>query len=355
MTYINKRVPLYYEIYKDLASRIEQNHYQYGEFLPSERILSTHYHVERATLRKALALLEEQNYIQKFPGAGSKIIYTSSNLSPHHDVVNTIIYVLPDMGSESAAQPYHMEICNHLEKYCKNDNLDLIFTKLTNKEAVPSFLLKSTPARGIIWVGDIHSNFLEIAKNHRIPSIVVSNDYPHFPRINTDDIGCGYEATSHLIENGCNHIAHITGFSNYISTFNRTEGYKRALLVHGMQVNPELIVQGDWNFTSGYSAITSLIEKNIHFDGIMASNDMMALGAIKAVIHAGLRVPEDIKVIGIDNIEQSKFSTPSLTTICVEQKSIARLAYQFLKQIMSGHSVPDEILIPGKLIKRETT
>ncbi len=355
MTYVNKRVPVYYEIYKDLATRIEQKYYQYGEFLPSERTLSLHYHVERATLRKALVLLEEQKYIQKFPGAGSKIIYASSAPLPSGDVVNTIIYVLPDMGDESAAQPYHMEICNHLEKYCKNDNLDLIYTKITNKEAVPSFLLKSAPARGIIWVGDIHSNFLEIAKNHHIPSIAVSNDYPHFPRINTDDIGCGYDATSHLIERGCKRIAHITGFPNYISTFNRTEGYRRALLVHGLEVDPELIVHGDWNFTSGYTNISQLIEKKIHFDGIMASNDMMALGAIKAVIHAGLRVPEDIKVIGIDNIEQSKFSTPSLTTICVEQKSIARLAYLFLKQIMSGISVPGEILIPGKLIKRETT
>ncbi len=354
MTYINKRIPLYYEIYKDLAKRIEQKYYQYGEFLPSERTLSMQYQVERATLRKSLALLQQQNYIEKIPGAGSKVIYKQP-LSLNSNVMNTIIYVLPDMGDESAAQPYHMEICNHLEKYCKSDNLDLIFTKLTNTETVPSFLLKSAPARGIIWVGDIHANFLEMARNQDIPSIAVSNDYPHFPRINTDDIGCGYEATAHLIERGCKRIAHITGFPNYISAANRTEGYKRALLVHGLEPDPKLIVQGDWNFTSGYLGITQLIENNIPFDGIMASNDMMALGAIKAVIQAGLKIPEDIKVIGIDNIEQSKFSTPSLTTICVEQKSIARLAYLFLKQIMCGIAVPDEILIPGKLIKRETT
>ncbi len=356
MDYTNRTSPLYIQIYNDLKTLIEQNHYEYDSFLPPERTLSSHYKVERLTLRKALAKLADERYIEKLPGAGNRIIYKAPQVLFPSPSSSAIIYVLPDMDNERVAQPYHMEICNYLEKYCKNDNLDLIFTKVSSNQSAPSFLLNNTlSTRGIIWVGNINPEFLEIARKSDIPSIVVSNNYPHFPRINIDDINCGYEATSHLIKGGCKRIVHISGFPNYISTHNRTEGYRRALLVNGLSVDPKLIVPGDWNFSSGYSSILALIEEKIPFDGIMASNDMMALGAMKAVIHSGLKVPEDIKIIGIDNIEQSKISIPALSTICVEQKSIAKLAFLFLKQITLGHSVPDEILIPGKLILRETS
>jgi len=355
MDYASKTSPLYLQIYGDLKTLIEQNHYEYGSFLPAERILSIHYKVERLTLRKSLSLLVEQGYIEKLPGAGNKIIYKSLTLPASLGIANAIVYVIPDMANERVAQPYHMEICNYLEKYCKNDNLDLIFTKVSSNQTIPSFLQNPATIRGIIWVGDINLEFLEIARKSHIPSIVVSNNYSYFPRINMDDINCGYSATCHLIEQGCERIVHITGFPNYISTYNRSEGYRRALLVNGLDVIPELTVQGDWNFSSGYSSVLNLIEKGVAFDGIMASNDMMALGAMKAVITSGLKVPVDIKIIGIDNIEQSKISLPALSTICVEQKSIAKLAFLFLKQIMEGVSIPDEILIPGKLIKRETT
>ncbi len=355
MDHSSKSSPRYIQIYGDLKTLIEQNHYEYGAFLPAERVLSTQYQVERLTLRKALSLLAEQSYIEKLPGAGNKVVYKSIVPPSSQGIANAIVYVLPDMDNEQVAQPYHMEICNYLEKYCKQDNLDLIFTKISDNQATPSFLLNPTTIKGIIWVGDINPDFLEMARKSHIPSIVVSNNYPHFARINIDDVNCGYSATCHLIEQGCKRIVHIEGASNYISTNNRSEGYRRALLVNGLHVYPELIVKGDWNFASGYSSVMSLIEKGLPFDGIMSSNDMMALGAMKAVITSGFSVPLDIKIIGIDNIEQSKISTPALSTICVEQQSIAKLAFLFLKQIMLDISVPDEILIPGKLIHRETS
>ncbi|MDF2594767.1 MAG: GntR family transcriptional regulator [Clostridia bacterium] len=355
MEHSRKTIPLYLQIYSDLKTLIEQGHYETGTFLPSERTLSEHYDVERLTLRKALSLLVSENYIIKLPGAGNKIIYAPVISSSVTSESNAIVYVLPDMDNERVAQAYHMEICNYLEEYCKKDGLDLIFTKLGNYQTEPSFLLNPAAVKGIIWVGDINPEFLEKARKSAIPSIVVSNNYPNFARINTDDINCGYNATCHLIEQGCKRIVHITGFPNYINTKNRSEGYRRALLVNGLQVIPELVLHGDWNFLSGYSGVLNLIQKGVSFDGIMASNDMMALGAMKAVITSGLKVPEDVKIIGIDNIEQSKISIPSLTTICVEQQSIAKLAFLFLQQIIGGSSIPDEILIPGRLIKRETT
>ncbi len=345
-------LPLYKQIFEDLKDQIQQNYYKEGDFLPAERLLSEHYAVERPTLRKALALLAETGYIQKLPGAGNKVILPASSIS--HEA-RSIAYILPSFSSEEVAQPYHMEICNHLERYCKEEGLDLIFTKVSPSSPLPAFLANPSSIQGIIWVGGIDPSFLELARQKHIPSIVVSNQSSSFACINNDDINCSYTATEHLIEKGCKRIVHITGLSSYISTAHRLEGYRRALLVNSLPYQEDYVLSGDWSFKSGYLAILSLLEKGTPFDGIAAANDMMALGAMKAVITAGLRVPEDVKIIGIDNIDQSKTSIPALTTICIEQHSIAQLAFLFLKQVMKGTLIPQEILIPGKLIPRETT
>ncbi len=343
-------LPLYKQIFEDLKKEILENHYKEGDFLPAERLLSEHYKVERPTLRKALALLAEEGYIQKLPGAGNKVLLPTASRE-----TRTIAYILPASPSEEVAQPYHMEICNYLETYCKEEGLDLIFTKVSPSSMLPAFLANPSSIQGIIWVGDIDASFLELAKQKHIPSIVVSNQSSSFACINNDDINCSYTATQHLIERGCQKIVHITGLSGYISTTNRIEGYRRALLVNGLTYESQYVLSGDWSFKSGYQATTYLLEKNLPFDGIAAANDMMALGAMKAVITAGLRVPEDVKIIGIDNIDQSKTAIPALTTICIEQRSIAQLAFLFLKQVIKGTLIPEEILIPGKLICRETT
>ncbi|WP_180270631.1 GntR family transcriptional regulator [Sporanaerobium hydrogeniformans] len=347
-------LPLYKQIYEDLKIQIQENHYEEGSFLPAERVLSEHYQVERLTLRKALALLAEEGYLQKLPGAGNKVLRPASfNVTSQE--AHSIAYILPTSSGEEAPQPYHMEICNYLEKYCKEEGLDLIFTKVSPSSPLPAFLANPSSIKGIIWVGDIDASFLELARLNHIPSIVISNQSPHFACINNDDINCSYTATEHLIQKGCKKIVHIAGLIGYISRFNRVEGYRRALLVNGLTYSPEYVVSGDWSFTSGYNSISTLLEKGIPFDGIAAANDMMALGAMKAVVAAGLKVPEDVKIIGIDNIDQSKTSIPALTTVCIEQRSIAQLAFLFLKQAIAGTLIPEEVLIPGRLIVRETT
>lgn len=347
---MSQTLPTY--IFEDLKMHITSGDYALHSFLPAERILSEQYNVDRSTLRKALALLCEEGYIQKIRGAGSKIIATNC---PNANVPSSIVYALPDMHNEKIAQPYHMEICNYLEEYCKQHQLDLVFSKISDTQDTPTFLTAPNTVKGIIWVSSINPAFLEQARSLGIPSIVIANDYPYFPRINIADTECAYTATSHLIQKGCKRILHLTGIDDYTCTINRKEGYMRALFTHHLSFTQELLLSCDWNFISSYQAVLKFIHSHTPFDGIVAANDMMALGALKAVLESGLQVPHDVKIVGIDNIQQSLMITPSLTTLSVSQKDIALTAFMFLNRIMEGLDVPEEVLIPGVLIERETT
>ena len=90
-------------------------------------------------------------------------------------------------------------------------------------------------------------------------------------------------------------------------------------------------------------------------DGVLGSNDMTAIGALKTFQAAGLQIPQQIRVIGIDNIDEGKSCVPSLSTIAVSQKDIARTAYLLMLELLEGRPVPEEIIIPGHLIIREST
>ncbi|MPN38189.1 HTH-type transcriptional repressor PurR [bioreactor metagenome] len=101
--------------------------------------------------------------------------------------------------------------------------------------------------------------------------------------------------------------------------------------------------------------MTSLIHSGIGFDGVVGSNDMMALGAMNALHTHNISVPSQVKVVGIDNIQNSAIATPALSTVSFSQSDIALTAFIMLKELMNNRVVPDEILIPGKLIVRKST
>lgn len=345
---------VYRSIYNKIKLDIESLTYPVGSFLPAERQLSERYGVERGTLRKGLELLAQEGYIQKLPGAGSKVIYLSRNSGAENQISNSIIYVMPDSESERKVQPFHMEVCDCLEKLCMARGYNLTFTKLKYESQDPLWFHFQN-IRGIIWVSTIDPRLLESARKLAIPSVVYCNNSPHFPKVNVNDITCGFDATQHLIDRGCRKILHICGVSDCVSTINRREGYRRALLANGLPYLSAYVKAGDWNFAAGYDATLGTLQEGQEFDGVYAANDMMALGAIRAIVDRGLSVPADIKVVGTDGILQSQMSIPALTTTAVSQEDVALACFFCLTNLIEGRPAPQEILLPSRLVIRESS
>lgn len=351
-----KPMPRYKQIALDLQQKIKSEQYTYGNFLPAERILSELYKVERSTLRHALDLLVDDGYIERLRGAGNRVIYRAQEAQDAHEQYSrTVVYVLPDSIGEQGPQPYHAEVCEHLQSLCAQHHYSVILTKARAMgDNVPQWMY-SRSVIGAIWVSDVNQQLLEVANGLGIPSLVCTNKTSSFPRINVDDVNAGYLATKHLIQSGCKRIVHITGMQGYTSTKSRLEGYRNAMLEANLPFLRENILLGDWSRQTACDLTTQLLNVDPDIDGIFAANDMTAMGVIEAARKKGIAVPERLKVIGVDNIQEGRKLKTPLSTISFSKEDMAKCLFTSLHAVLHQLPVPAEVILPAKLVPRKST
>jgi LacI family transcriptional regulator len=194
--------------------------------------------------------------------------------------------------------------------------------------------------------------------NRGVPYVLVDRSPAgldaNFVGVKDEEIGA--MASEHLIEQGCRRIAHIRGPLIPPGT-GRLRGYTRTLAKHGLKAPPEYVVSGQHNDGSGYEAMRELLKLNPPPDGVFCYNDPVAAGAIKAVLEAGLKVPDDIAIIGAGNVHYSDLLRVPLSTIDQSSSAIGETAAELLVScIESKTPVPTKrILIAPQLVVRESS
>lgn len=164
----------------------------------------------------------------------------------------------------------------------------------------------------------------------------------------------GYIATKHLLDLGHTRIACVTGPSNLLDSCERLEGYRMALEEAGIEYDPDIIYEGNYNYDGGIEAVKHLKDKDV--TAIFAFNDMTAFGVYRQLTAYGLNVPEDISLVGYDNVMLSEILAIPLTTIKQPIYEMGVKAAQMLiKNIESGESLPDMIKYEPELILRKST
>jgi LacI family transcriptional regulator len=191
-----------------------------------------------------------------------------------------------------------------------------------------------------------------------VPTVYVGADprQDHISLVTLNDTAAGLLATQHLIELGHQRIAHIIGPLIEDSAQNRLEGYHSALSTAGVHPDPRLIVEGDWSATSGYEAVHQLFDQKVSFSAIFAQNDRMAIGAIRALRETGIKVPEDVSVVGFDDMPLASYFDPPLTTIKQDTFRMGSEAARLLIRLIE-HPEEEKTLIylPGELVIRQST
>ena len=173
--------------------------------------------------------------------------------------------------------------------------------------------------------------------------------------ISCDNRQGGYEATRHLIELGHEVVATIIGPDNEECTHDRLFGYRRALLEGDLTFDQGLVLNGDWSATSGFRAIERLLATHEPPSAVFAQNDRMAVGAIRALREAGLDVPEEVSVVGFDDIPLASYFDPPLTTVHQPMQECGRLAARLLiETVLNPDRAPEQILIESRLMKRRS-
>ncbi|MDQ2848309.1 MAG: LacI family transcriptional regulator [Actinomycetota bacterium] len=177
--------------------------------------------------------------------------------------------------------------------------------------------------------------------------------------IAVDNVAAAREATAHLIGLGRVRIAAIGAQPQHSGTSAlRLEGYRVALADAGLDASADLVAQGN-NFhrEDGYTAMQRLLAAERPPDAVFCFNDLLALGCIRAIVEAGLRVPEDVAVVGFDDIEDCRFVTPTLTTVAPDKEFIAVTAVDLLSRRVRGDrsTPPQDVVAQHRLVVREST
>lgn len=192
--------------------------------------------------------------------------------------------------------------------------------------------------------------------SQRMPVVLACEyvDGEYFPSVSIDNIAAAFDATSHLVRLGHRRIGFINGPENIILCRDRLRGYQLALRQLDLPDTTDLIEFGQFDIASGRTAAARLLDRPLRPSAIFCANDEMAIGAIQIARNRGLRVPEDLAVVGFDNIVMAEVVSPTLTTVAQPMHDLGRIAMQSLLDAMQGKQQVMRQVLPHRLIVRES-
>jgi len=324
-----KRIPSYKTIENHILYLIETGRLKPNERIPSESTLMKIFGVSRITVRRALDELTICGYIYRLQGIGAFVSPKPRRETLANKAIGCFLPGYSDYIS--------MGVLEGVEEYLLDTDYYPVFQIITSNEAVNMRkyeLFKKQKIKGLM-VFPTYENFnfkvLEIF-GQDFPIIFVDRRMSGYniPAIESDNVKGGYDATEHLIKHGANKIAFVTGEDmNFSSVYNRFQGLKKAAKNYGLKDDQIRIF---YNYDDDF--MDRILEEKI--DSIFACNDITAFEIISLLESKNLSIPENMKIIGFDDIELSKFMVPPLTTVKQFHKEIGKRAAAALIAMING-------------------
>jgi LacI family transcriptional regulator len=308
------------------------------------RALNNSPSINEDTKLKIMAIAEELNYVPNY-NAKSLVLDRSYNIALFFTTL-----------SEGTSSTFFYDTVRDINSVIK-EHYNLVVGAIDDYKSFNSINRKRFD--GIILMSQSNSDnsFIYDVLEKKIPLVVLNRNVDETSIVNIlpGDKRGAYKAATYLIENGHKDIAIIEGKKEFKSTIERKEGFLKALIEKKLQINSEYIVEGDYTFESGRSAMKRLLSLKKIPTAVFCSNDEMAVGAIKAVFEAGLNVPEDVSIIGFDDNRLAEFITPALTTVNRQISEVSRKGAEKLFNIIeNGSTVGEKIYIDTELVERES-
>ncbi|MFY9558356.1 MAG: LacI family DNA-binding transcriptional regulator [Blastocatellia bacterium] len=259
------------------------------------------------------------------------------------------------------ADPFIAEVVSGIEEVA-NDHGYSVF--LANSNAHPDREVKVVHSfherrvDGILVTASrVGALYMPLLAEMRVPTVLINNQHPgeFVHSVMIDNPSASRQAAEHLIQLGHRRIAYIGDRFGFQSDTERFAGYRRALEVADIQFVPELTAHGDGKAEGGMQAMERLLALPEPPTAVFCYNDMSALGALRAIHSRGWRVPEDISVVGFDDLFIASYTSPALTTISQPMRQMGRMAMEILIKLFSGLNSKTNIKVQGQLIVREST
>ncbi|MFL0357020.1 LacI family DNA-binding transcriptional regulator [Erythrobacter sp. GH1-10] len=257
-----------------------------------------------------------------------------------------VIVPAPQARDSRVADPFFLELLAGITEAARDRNADLVISHIfPRSDEDLEFAMTTSRATGMIFIGQssLHNAFNALAdRDDRF--VVWGAEFPDakYCSVGSDNVAGGRRATSHLLRLGRKRILFL-GDTEAPEAEQRFRGYRQALDEAGVALDDALTIPAHFDVQSGEAATRSAINRGIEFDGIFAASDLIAIGAIRALTLSGRSVPEDVSVVGYDNIPAARLVTPRLTTIDQDTNLAGRMLVSKLIDTQGGQATSERL------------
>lgn len=308
--------------------------------------------VNEDTRRRILAIAEQLNY---------KVDKNASSLRRQHSGTLALLLFEDPTSDESHINPFFLPMLGSITRACARHGQDLLISFQQLSDDWHADYADSNKADGLILLG--YGDYL--AYQGKLEKLVEQGTLfvrwgavlPEQPGISIgcDNLGGGRQAGEHLAALGRKRVAFLGDASSHYPEFHdRYRGCDQALREAGAAMDAALQIDAESSEDSGYAAARTLLERGNRFDAVFAASDLIAIGAMRAFAERGLRIPEDVAVIGFDDIPAARIATPALTTVFQDTNRAGELLVDALVGLVNGEAV-DSLRLPTSLVVRKST
>lgn len=318
------------------------------------RAMNNHPDINEETKQKVMDIIKEYNYI---PNNSARNLKLSES--------NSIAILVKGISN-----PFFMKMIKVMEKEIQKKKYALVLHHVEMNEDevdVALELIKEKRLQGIVFLGGYFSHTQEKLERLQVPfvlsTIAMSQKNPseRYSSVSVDDVKESYKIVDYLCKLGHQKIATIVASSSDESVGNlRQEGYKMALRDNGVEIDESLIYEMNYELDpytmeNGYAVMQKILARKDTPTAVYAISDTLAIGACKAILESGRRIPEDISVAGYDGIDMAYFYSPSITTIRQPIEEMARETVEVLFDVIQNEEEHQHKTFEGKLVIGEST
>lgn len=313
------------------------------------RVLNNRPDVNEETRKKILKIIQEYNYIPNNSARNLK-----RNDSKNIGVLVKGIY-----------NPFFAKIIQSIEEKIDEQGYSMILhynNDNSNDIEAAIELIKEKKLKGLVCLGGYFDSFdEEQLKNLKTPIVLASSNITEntnkniFSSVIIENEKAAFKAVNYLCKLGHKRIGIISSGEDDRSVGKlRIQGYKEALMKNCLEYKSEFLEIGEYTFESGYNAMNRLLDKDLDITAVFVTSDIMAIGASKAILSCGKRIPDDISVIGFDGLEYTEYFHPSITTIKQPQKEIGHKSIEILFDIIKNEKNHRHVILETELLERES-
>ena len=305
--------------------------------------------ISEDTKKKIYEAIEELNYVPNINAQG---------LNSHSSRLIGVVVPQTENGDKLLFQnAFYGEVLGSIEYWARQKGYHVIVSATDTNESYLK-LAKQRNLDGIIVIGMYPDEFYKELKKTDIPIVLIDsycNDF-YYHSIRIDDAYGSYLATKYLLENGHSEIAFFVGQVKDNGVMKkRLLGYKQALEQFGVEYNEKYIFEGQIDYDSGIKLADKLVNSKLSITAIVCAADILAIGVMSELYKLGVKVPDDISIVGFDDLETSKYLTPALTTIHQQISLKGQKAVELLLEHIEKTNLPkQEEVLSLELIERDS-